>query len=66
MLAYRSEESLTIKNNSVLSPRAFFRYDNNQNKRTQFKKKIIGKFCKLSFKLALVLKSKLSWYMKAN
>ena len=61
MLAYRSEETL--------SPRAFFfffRYDNNQNKCTQFKKKIIRKFCKLSFKLAFVLKSELLWYIEPN
>ena len=54
------------KNNSNLNPRDFFRYDNNQNESNQFKKKIIEKFCKLSFKLALVLKSELLWYIEAN
>ena len=44
----------------------FFRYDINQKESTQFKKKIIWKFFKLSFKLALVLKSKLLWYTEAN
>ena len=67
MLAYRSEETLIRKELFNFKSYGFFvSYDNNQNESTQFKKKIIGKFCKLSFKLALVLKSELLWYIEAN
>ena len=51
MLTYRSEETLTEKNNSTLSSRAPPpRYQTGQNESNQFKKKITGRFCKLSFK----------------
>ena len=67
MLAYRSEETLIRKELFNFKSYGFFvSYDNNQNESTQFKKKIIGKFCKLSFKLTLVLKSELLWYIEAN
>ena len=60
MLAYRSEETLIRKESfNFKSYGSFFRYDNNQNESTQFKNEIIGKFCKLSFQLVLVLKSDL-------